>query len=209
MKDWFYPKLKNIIFNMCRLDSTRTKIGKILEKNLNMYRINQTIELPNVDDLRHYNNSVTALMEFLEEKPLYVINSSHSFVDHPKGSLVLVDPSLINCPENKFVSCSSEGFDSFYDITTKFNEIFDQNKEIFLYSIEQIRLIDPQSITPTHRYVVSYDTVDLEYWYSPTTYTEHQPLYQPLRVEWIHTITEIVKDEPTMEIVNKIKKHTL
>jgi hypothetical protein len=46
-------------------------------------------------------------------------------------------------------------------------EDLSSNKEVFIYTIDTVRIFNPINFEPDYRYIVRYSTIDMDYWYNP------------------------------------------
>jgi hypothetical protein len=79
----------------------------------------------------------------------------------------MVDPELANTPTTKTLVVGTQNFNTFYDLVIKIMEDLSSNKEVFIYTIDTVRIFNPINFEPDYRYIVRYSTIDMDYWYNP------------------------------------------
>jgi hypothetical protein len=131
------------------------------------------------DRYEGFREDITALMEYFEHHRVYVVDLPANIIPHPENRRRRVDPELANTPTTKTLVVNSWRFDNLYLLTEKFNQLLDENKEIFVYAIETVQFYDPMNFEPTYRYMVRFGTIDLDYWYNPEYREEINEPVQP------------------------------
>jgi len=114
-------------------------------------------------------DEIFGLMEYFQDKPVYVIELPICNVPHPQPRRRLVDPDLRNTPAHCTVSIE-EGrvVNSFHELTEEFNRLIDEDKEIFIYIFGLSTVIyNPFDFTPERRVFIRYTTIDKSYWTTP------------------------------------------
>jgi hypothetical protein len=131
------------------------------------------------DRYEGFREDITALTEYFEHHRVYVVDLPDNIIPHPENRRRRVDPELANTPTTKTLVVNSWRFDNLYLLTEKFNQLLDENKEIFVYAIETVQFYDPMNFEPTYRYMVRFGTIDLDYWYNPEYREEINEPVQP------------------------------
>ena len=137
-------------------------------------------------------------MEYFENEKVYILDLPANLIPHPEARRRMVDPGLANTPINKTLLVNSQNFNTFYDLVIKIMEDLDNNKEVFIYTIDTIRVFDPINFDPNYRYILRYASIDMDYWYNPQ-YVEQ--INEPIQPEqyferYSNTRTETKSDKP-------------
>jgi hypothetical protein len=122
---------------------------------------------------------IIGLLEHFENEKVYVLDLPANLIPHPEARRRMVDPELANTPVNKTTIVNTQNFNTFYDLAIKIREDLDNNKEVFIYTIDTVRIFDPVNFNPNFRYIVRSSTIDMEYWYNPEYVEQVNETIQP------------------------------
>jgi hypothetical protein len=162
------------------------------------------------DRYEGFREDITALMEYFEHHRVYVVDLPANIIPHPENRRRRVDPELANTPTTKTLVVNSWRFDNLYLLTEKFNQLLDENKEIFVYVIETVQFYDPMNFEPTYRYMVRFGTIDLDYWYNPEYREEINEPVQPEQYFERYARNRVennVEESKPMSVGKSILKH--
>jgi hypothetical protein len=130
----------------------------------NNIRQGEQITRENYETLRE---QIIGLLEYLENEKVYVLDLPGNIIPHPEARRRMVDPELANTPTTKTLVVGTQNFNTFYDLVIKIMEDLSSNKEVFIYTIDTVRIFNPINFEPDYRYIVRYSTIDMDYWYNP------------------------------------------
>jgi hypothetical protein len=195
---------------MSRFDTLEEKINKLIDRSFVGTR--QSVEngvQVNQDTLQRQIDELVALIQYFQDRKLYVLDLPITLIPNPHGARRLVDPNLRGVPSNKTVHVMSRNFRNSYELVEEINNLLDQEKEVFLYSLDFLTVYDPQNFDPNYRILVRYVDIDLSYWDTPiSTYDNGENIYIPTQNININLTNEqLSKDEGTIKIINNVLRH--
>lgn len=195
---------------MSRFDTLEEKINKLIDRSFVGTR--QSVEngvQVNQDTLQRQIDELVALIQYFQDRKLYVLDLPITLIPNPYGARRLVDPNLRDVPSNKTVHVMSRNFRNSYELVEEINNLLDQEKEVFLYSLDFLTVYDPQNFDPNYRILVRYVDIDLSYWDTPiSTYDNGENIYIPTQNININLTNEqLSKDEGTIKIINNVLRH--
>lgn len=195
---------------MSRFDTLEEKISKLIDRSFAGIKSNieNGIQV-NQDTYQRQLEELIAFLQYFQDRKIYIVDLPIILVQHPDGARRLVDPNLRGTPSNITINTSSQSFDNSYELVEEFDQILNQEKEIFLYSLDYVTIYNPNTFEPTYRIVTRYATVDFNYWYTPIEEGHNgNDLYIPNNNFDINFENEQPsKDESTLKIVNNILRH--
>ena len=190
---------------MGRFDTLEQKVEKLIDRSLTGVRNNIENGIPvNQETTHKIMEESVAFMQYFRDKKLYIIDTPVCIVQHPEASRRMVDPNLRDTPFNKTVYVENLNFESIYDLVENFNGLLDNEKEIFLYSLDYHTFYDYRTFEPHHRVSVRFAVIDISYWYTPIEEADNgNNLYIPNN----NIVLDIKDDKTTIDVVNKLLKH--
>jgi hypothetical protein len=170
----------------------------------NNIRQGEQITRENYETLRE---QIIGLLEYLENEKVYVLDLPGNIIPHPEARRRMVDPELANTPATKTLVVGTQNFNTFYDLVIKIMEDLSSNKEVFIYTIDTVRVFNPINFDHDYRYIVRYSTIDMDYWYNPQ-YAEQ--INNPIQPEqyferYSNTTVEKKSDKPKSVGDSKLK----
>jgi len=184
------------------------KIAKLTTNSFhnidNNIRQGEQITRENYEILRE---QIIGLLEHFENEKVYVLDLPGNIIPHPEARRRMVDPELANTPRDKTMVVGTQNFNTFYDLVIKIMEDLGSNKEVFIYTIDTVRVFNPINFDPDYRYIVRYSTIDMNYWYNPQ-YAEQ--INNPIQPEqyferYSNTTVEKKSDKPKSVGDSKLK----
>lgn len=148
--------------------STQEKISKLVTNSFhnidNNIRNGEQITRESYDQFRE---QIVALMEYFDGQKVYILDYPVSLIPHPESRRRMVDPELADTPANKTLNVSTQNFHNFYNLTQQITELLEMGREVFIYTIDMIRVFNPMAFEPIFRPIIRYSSIDLDYWYNP------------------------------------------
>jgi hypothetical protein len=184
------------------------KIAKLTTNSFhnidNNIRQGEQITRENYEILRE---QIIGLLEHFENEKVYVLDLPGNIIPHPEARRRMVDPELANTPRDRTMVVGTQNFNTFYDLAIKIMEDLGSNKEVFIYTIDTVRVFNPINFDPDYRYIVRYSTIDMNYWYNPQ-YAEQ--INNPIQPEqyferYSNTTVEKKSDKPKSVGDSKLK----
>ncbi len=187
------------------------KIEKLVSNSFLILDQNITNGLEQITRDRYdsFREEIIALMEYFEHHKVYVVDLPIYIIPHPENRRRRVDPELANTPETKTLAVNTWRFDNLYQLTEKFNQLLDENKEIFVHTIQTVQVFNPMNFEPTYKYMVRFGTIDLDYWFNP----EYEEINEPVQPEQYferyarNRGENIVEESKPMSVGKSILKH--
>jgi len=195
---------------MSRFDTLEQKVEKLIDRGFTGVRANieNGIQV-NEETFQRQLEELVAFMQYFRDKKLYIIDLPVCIILHPDGARRLVDPNLRNFPSNITLNVSSQNFNDSYELVETFSQLLNEEKEIFLYSLDYLTIYNPTNFEPTYRILARYASVDFNYWYTPIEEPVNgNDLYIPNNDFNFELSDEnLSKNESTLKIVNNILRH--
>lgn len=195
---------------MSRFDTLEQKVEKLIDRSFTGVRTNieNGIQV-NEETFQRQLEELVAFMQYFRDKKLYIIDLPVCNVLHPDGARRLVDPNLRNVPSNITLNVNSHNFNDSYELVETFSQLLNEEKEIFLYSLDYVTIYNPTNFEPTYRILARYASVDFNYWYTPIEEPVNgNNLYIPNNDFNFELGDEnLSKNESTLKIVNNILRH--
>ena len=195
---------------MSRFDTLEQKVEKLIDRSFTGVRTNieNGIQV-NEETFQRQLEELVAFMQYFRDKKLYIIDLPVCNVLHPYGARRLVDPNLRNVPSNITLNVNSHNFNDSYELVETFSQLLNEEKEIFLYSLDYVTIYNPTNFEPTYRILARYASVDFNYWYTPIEEPVNgNNLYIPNNDFNFELGDEnLSKNESTLKIVNNILRH--
>lgn len=171
---------------MSRDATLQEKIAKLVSNSF--HNIDNNIrhgEQISRESYEQFREQIIALLEYFDGQKVYIVDFPTNLIPHPEIRRRMVDPELADTPINKTLVLNLQGFNNFYQVTEKISELLEQGREVFIYTIDIVRVFNPMDFEPTFRPIIRYGSIDLDYWYNPQ-YVEQQVI-EPERYFEGHT----------------------
>ena len=192
---------------MSRFYTLEEKIYKLIDKSFvgTRQNIENGVQLGQ-DTLQRQLEEVIALIQYFQDKKLYIMDFPIALIPSPHGARRLVDPNLRGTPSNKTVQANTHRFNNCYDLVEGLNNLLNQEKEVFLYSLDFISVYNPNDFIQEYRIMARYVDIDLSYWDTPIYNSDD--IYIPNQNITINFNDEQTsKEEGTLKIINNILRH--
>lgn len=192
---------------MSRFDTLEQKIYKLIDRSFvgTRQNIEHGVQVSQ-DTAQRQLEEVIALMQYFQDKKLYIMDLPIALIHSPHGARRLVDPNLRGTPSNKTIQADPHRFNNSYDLVEGLNNLLNQEKEVFLYSLDFISVFNPHDFIPEYRIMARFCDIDLSYWDTPIYNSDD--IYIPNQNITINFNDEQPsKEEGTLKIINNILRH--
>lgn len=119
------------------------------------------------ESYEQFREQIIALLEYFDGQKVYIVDLPANLIPHPEIRRRMVDPELADTPINKTLLVNSQSFNNFYQLTEKISELLEQGREVFIYTIDIVRVFNPMNFEPVFRPIIRYNSIELDYWYNP------------------------------------------